>query len=401
MITVLGVAWAALPGCYVSRLSTGGDGDGGWVDLGRTDGGRIDGGRIDGGRIDAGPLLPVDNVDLLFMIDNSGSMAEEQASLGFELPRLVRVLASGDRTGDGPTPDDFRPVTNLHVGVVTSDLGVANFNVPTCTRAPQFGDDGLLRTIGASTIAGCMAVYPTFLEYLPASATQTPEQFGADFRCVVTTGTGGCGFEQPLEATLKAVTPSTSAVTFYGGTRGHADVENAGFLRRDSVIALVLVTDEEDCSVATGYEGIFDQSPTSDYTGDLNLRCFLYPETQWPVARYVDGFRALRPGRPDLLVVGAITGVPVDLVASGTPRYEVILSDSRMVQQVDTSPGSSGSRLVPSCNVPGRGIAFPPRRIVQVAQGFGDNGIVQSICQDSYTGALDAIIARIAGALGE
>src|SRR3954462_2244530 len=62
-------------------------------------------------------------VDLLFVVDNSGSMAEEQATLGKELPRLVKVLTSGDLEGDGE--QDFKPV-DLHFGVVSTDLGAAN-----------------------------------------------------------------------------------------------------------------------------------------------------------------------------------------------------------------------------------------------------------------------------------
>ncbi|HEY8428631.1 MAG TPA: hypothetical protein VIL20_09665, partial [Sandaracinaceae bacterium] len=34
----------------------------------------------------------VDKVDLLFMIDNSNSMAEEQASLAREIPNMIRIL---------------------------------------------------------------------------------------------------------------------------------------------------------------------------------------------------------------------------------------------------------------------------------------------------------------------
>ncbi|MFM2418858.1 MAG: hypothetical protein RL385_3581, partial [Pseudomonadota bacterium] len=37
----------------------------------------------------------VDKVDMLFMIDNSGSMAQEQARLGGQLADLVGVLTSG------------------------------------------------------------------------------------------------------------------------------------------------------------------------------------------------------------------------------------------------------------------------------------------------------------------
>ncbi len=338
----------------------------------------------------------VDKVDLLFMVDNSGSMSEEQASLGTELPRMVNVLTTGDRLGDGPTPDDFTPVKNLHVGVITSDMGVAGFNVPTCTRNAMFGDDDLLRTVGNTSIAGCMATYPTFLEYIPGVSPGTPMQFGADFRCVAATGIGGCGFEQQLEATLKAVTPSASPIQFLAGTRGHGDLENAGFLREDSVIALVLVTDEEDCSIRSGSEDIFNQGSTI-FTGDLNLRCFNYKDAQWEVARYIEGFKDLRRGRESLLVFGAIAGVPVDLVTTGTPNYDGILADPRMFEVVDPT---MATRLTPSCNVPGRGTAFPPRRIVETARGFRENGIVQSICQASFAPALDAIIAKIADALG-
>ena len=59
------------------------------------------------------------DVDLLFMIDNSGSMREEQENLIRELPRMVRVLTTGDREGDGT--QDFAPVRSLHVGFVTSE----------------------------------------------------------------------------------------------------------------------------------------------------------------------------------------------------------------------------------------------------------------------------------------
>jgi hypothetical protein len=356
----------------------------------------------------------VDKVDLLFMVDNSGSMKEEQASLAEQLPRLVRVLTSGDRTGDGLSDDDFQPVKDLHVAVITSDMGVGGQTVPpvnTCTRAPLLGDDGLLRTIGAAG-ADCLAAYPGFLAYVPATTTQTPEQFGIDFGCVARAGTTGCGFEQQLEAPLKALTSSTSAIRFFGDTRGHGDAGNAGFMRPDSVLAIVVVTDEEDCSVAAGSEGIFDQSAGSAFSGDLNLRCFRYPGAQWPVQRYIDGFKALRPGRENLVVFGAITGVPVDLIrqpvasstAAITPDYDGILADPRMTQ-VEDIDSTVGPRLVPSCSRPNpdgtTATAFPPRRIVEVAKGFGANGIVQSICQNDFAGALNAIIAKIADALGD
>ena len=49
---------------------------------------------------------------------------------------------------------------------------------------------------------------------------------------------------------------------------------------------------------------------------------------------------------------------------------------------------------MPSC-VNDSGRAFPPRRIVQVARGFGENGVVASICEADFTGGMDAIISAI------
>ena len=43
----------------------------------------------------------IDKIDLLFMVDNSGSMREEQAALQTQFPNLIRVLTTGDRDGDG------------------------------------------------------------------------------------------------------------------------------------------------------------------------------------------------------------------------------------------------------------------------------------------------------------
>ncbi len=341
---------------------------------------------------DAGVLLPdagspcteASSVDMLFMVDNSGSMAEEQASLTVQFPRLVRGLATGDRNADGV--EDTLPIHDLHFAVITSDMGNGGFPVPPC--ATTFGDDGILVTRGNTGTAGCMAEYPPYLGFMPPGDTA---RFAADFACVARAGTGGCGFEQPLEATLKALTPSTSPITFNFGTVGHEDRENAGFVRANSLLAVVLMTDEEDCSVID--PELFNP-PSTVYPGDLNLRCFRYPSAVHPVGRYIDGFRALRSDRPDMFVLGVIAGIPPDLVRDpARADFDAILADPRMQEEIDT--GAMMTRLTPSCNVPGRGLSFPARRLVQVAQAFGAQSVVQSICQEDFGPALDAIAARI------
>lgn len=333
----------------------------------------------------------VEEVDLLFMIDNSGSMTEEQASLATEIPRLITVLASG-MNGD----ETFPPVNSLRVGVISSDLGTG----PAGACGSMFGDDGVLLTTGNTANPSCMATYPTWLEF--AADTDDPGAFGTDVQCVATAlGTNGCGFEQQLDAILKALTPSTSTITFAGGTVGHGDGQNAGFLRENSLLAIIALTDEDDCSAID--TGLFEMDNPL-YDPNLNLRCFNHPEAVHRIDRFTNGLIALRADNPDLLVYATITGIPVDLVPSSemalAPQVESILADSRMIEM--PNPMDS-TQLVPSCDIPGRGRAFPPRRMIQLAadlENAGANGVVQSICQEDYSGALDAIISKIADVLG-
>ncbi|MCB9592602.1 MAG: hypothetical protein H6719_07710 [Sandaracinaceae bacterium] len=356
------------------------------------------------------PLAPTDQLDLLLVIDNSGSLTEEQASLTFELPGLIERLASGDIDGDGRTdgPDDV-PGLDLQIGVISTDMGVGGFTVPTCVR-PDFGDDGILRTQGRTDIRGCLTEYPSFVSYHPGDDV---EWFAHGVTCVATVGTGGCGFEQPLEAMLKSISPSapTAAVSagyrapvFFRNTSGHGDAENAGFLRADSVLAVVVMTDEEDCSARD--PDIFNPSSPTYGATDLNLRCFAHAEAAvHPIDRYVDGLLQLR-ARARRLVYFPLAGIPADLepAPGEPPRWDLLVSedpaqrDPRMQERVDPS---NPSRLIPSCNVPGRGVAFAPVRLVRVAEQLerrGAQASVGSVCQESFAPAMDQLIQLVARA---
>src|SRR5262245_61919385 len=82
----------------------------------------------------------IDKLDVLFVVDNSNSMAEEQAALNQQFPKLIRTLTSGQRR-DGTK---FTPVNSLHLGVVSSDMGLAGIpNISGCD--PNGGDDGVLQ----------------------------------------------------------------------------------------------------------------------------------------------------------------------------------------------------------------------------------------------------------------
>ena len=350
------------------------------------------------------PVTNIDKVDLLFMIDNSGSMSQEQASLASEIPNLVTVLASGvsgDRT--------FPPVNDLRVGVVSSDMGTGGFTIPTCNE-PNFGDDGILNR--AVMGAGCTAIgggAPPFLGFQPAMGGNATD-FGNQVACIANLGTQGCGFEQQLDAVLKALTPQAGTipstgmpVAFVNGSRGHGDGANEGFLRDDSLLAIIMLTDEDDCSASN--PDLFNRDSATFTDPDLNLRCSRYADQAvHPVSRYVDGLLALRT--PDLLVFGAITGIPVNLApAAGEPtNWEALVGDEavrdpRMVERPDPM---MPSQLTPACAVAGRGEAYPALRIGRVARSLEEaeaGVVIQSICQDDYGPALELIINKIADAL--
>jgi hypothetical protein len=353
-------------------------------------------------------------LDLLFVIDDSGSMREEQAALVREMPRLIGVLTSGDLDDDGV--QDFPAVSDLHIGVVSTNIGIGGENsVQWCQGA---GADGMLRSTPLPSSVGCAASYPRFLSY--DASTVDPAQAATDFACIATLGIEGCGFEQQLEATLKAITPSTSDRRFLAtpytlpATVGHADGYNAGFLRPDSLLAIVLVTDEEDCSARE--PRLFTANPPVDdplYTQALNLRCFYNKDSLFDVSRYVTGLQEVRPPGSRLVLFTAIVGVPPELVEpedyaafdfrDATARdafYDAILDHPQMQEVIDPSTitNPAAGNLMPSCDTP-NGRAYPPRRIVQVAKAFGEQGIVQSICQESFAPALQPIAQRISESL--
>ncbi len=333
-----------------------------------------------------------DAVTLLFVVDGGRAMQEEQAALAAALPRLVRALASSDLDADGT--EDAEPVGRLTVGVITTDMGAGGHTVPTCTE-PVLGDDGILRTQGDLTREGCMATYPRLLELSPDAAPEEHvAQFEAHVACVTTVGIGGCGVEQPLEAALKALSPSAPMAWAHAGFvpvgssdapegldapffmgAPHGDRANEWLSTQGSVLAVVLLTDGDDCSIAD--PALFDPLGLA-YPGDLNMRCARYREALRPIARYASGLAQLRD-RTNRIVFAPIVGVPIDLVApSGEPpRWDALVSDDPSVRddrmEVREHPTAS-DRMAPSCEDPERGVAYPPERIVQTARALAQRG---------------------------
>ncbi len=343
-----------------------------------------------GACIPAGPLVVrtarVRELDLLLVLDNTAG--DFRAPFVAELPRLLEGLARGQSGSES-----FPPLDSIRVGVVTTDMGTG----PTGDCPSPFGDDGVLWASGNTANPSCLAAYPTWLEF--GGDSDSPSAFATDVQCVASAvGSNGCGFEQPLEAMLKAVTPSTSPVRFAGGTVGHGDGQNAGFVRSESVLAIVHLGDEDDCSASD--LTLFDPTDPRRQAGD-NL-CHQHPDALHPLQRYVDGLLALRD--PDRLYYAVLGGVPPDAVPDEseplTPGLEALLADPRMESRANEL---DPTQQLSSCELPGGGAVYPPERLTEVALALsqaGAGGWVDSICQVELADPVDRIVRGIAALFG-
>lgn len=238
----------------------------------------------------------IDKIDVLFMIDNSLSMADKQQVLSAAVPQLLHRLTSPDcidpnNSGAAPVPmadpsapcatagyeREFAPVTDIHIGVVTSSLGDYGGNL--CNDKPTKTDgtpdtslafyaarDDHAQLLGSLPRASANLGSP-FLSWSPDDAAnfgsriKTKEE---EFRKFVTTaGEHGCGYEMSLESWYRFLVdpePPTAvdSVSFADGgvataRSGQIDQniisQRKQFLRPDSLLAIVMLTDENDCSL--------------------------------------------------------------------------------------------------------------------------------------------------------
>ena len=401
-----------------------------------------DSGQRGGARTEAGEASPtdgpVDDLDLLFVIDNSRSMAEAQARLREQLPRLLLALASGNKDAGKDEPEgaeghSFRPFTSIQLGITSADMGAAGNAILSCDKP----DDGVLldsteiasagfESLDADSSSLSWPPEPTcegvklsrYLTFEPPSnpghLLEAVQDAAHALGCAALLGTGGCGFEQPLEAMLKAVSPSDredflsypgfssylndEQVVFEGTERfGHGgpDGKNAGFVRDNALLAVIVLSNEDDCSITPAANELFATAGMGAFTDEpVNLRCGLHrldEKLVHPPERYVEGLRSLKPGRREAVFFAAIVGVQPELEQLNIDqlREETTFSFDGYPTDPLTHPNAI-------CKSPGGSEAFPAERLVLVAQGFAPMGLVRSICRDDFGPAIDAIIDNIA-----
>ena len=305
---------------------------------------------------------PVGAVDLLFVVDRGCAGAALLHELQRHAGLLVRELL--DPSVDPATGEAPRSVRDLHVGLTSMSADMAGFRTGFCDEV----DDGRLlfptpRTCEPEPGADCPSPPWPWLAHSEGSPDLGDDPADPpiwdDLACLLDPESRcGCGWQQPLEAALRALT-----------LRHGPGEPNAGFLREESVLALVFLADGDDCSVAD--PAMFD--PAREDLGPISTRCALSPERLRPVAHYVDALRSLRPAMADRTVVALFGGLPPD--GSWRPGDPV----EELASWVRVDPADP-STLVPVCDWRG-GLAFAPPRMVELAYGLGGGEhVVSSIC---------------------
>jgi hypothetical protein len=211
-----------------------------------------------------------DRIDLLLVIDDSGSMIDKQQLLADALPDLVERLthpACVDSSGAAiaaqpprrtdPCPPgsgrEFNPVQDMHIGVITTSVG----NGANCFDT--FGQS----TNGRLHVSGTIPTYEGrgFLVFDPNGVNRPrgiadPAELSQRLRNLVHVGSRGCGLEAPLESLYRFLVEPAPALTggiCAAGAPCALDrvllTQRAAFLRPDSLLAILVLTDENDCSL--------------------------------------------------------------------------------------------------------------------------------------------------------
>jgi hypothetical protein len=340
-----------------------------------------------------GPVILNRNVDLLFLVDDSSSMKASQDNLLANFPVLMTALENMP----GGLP-------NVHIAVVSSDMGAGDGSISGCS--PSGGKNGIFQyTARQPCTATGLDAGATFISNIGGVKNYTgnlPEVF----TCIAALGQEGCGFEHQFAAITRAL----------GADGRDAPIENQGFLRPDAYLAIVMITNEDDCSAPAG-SPLFDTSANRTLASVLgppsNFRCneFGHLCDGAPPSRFAPGndvaaaqaygncvsaegsgqlltvadtaarIKALKPDPDNQIIVAGISGPE-------TP-YNV---HWKMPSVNDTGPWPEISH---SCTSADGSFADPSVRTSQLVRQFGGNGLLLPICTTDFRPALQRIADKI------
>lgn len=249
--------------------------------------------------------------DVLFVVDDSGSMREEQEELAANLGQFIDALVNA------PVRLDIR------IGVTNTSLhGYPPNDQTTYGSGPSAGKPYPAGTIvaieqdpqGLGT-AGKFVFDPAgSTTFGGARILSSGPNLSRDFKANVLQGIWGAGKEQPLEAMRLALEKSVIG-----------DV-NSGFQRAGARLAVVVLTDEDDCSSDVG--AVADD-------GD----CDTLPDQRTPLDEYVSYLASTRFN---------LAGPPIFALIAGfdsTGTTTALCRGSDFVPPTSTSAWSVPTRL--------------------------------------------------------
>jgi len=406
-----------------------------------------------------------DRLDIVLVIDNSRGMAENQQAFAAIIPHLVsRLRTVVGRDGAPVDPDVNIMVTTTDVGHPICEI----FQLPeytpqqgapvqlACTdRLNLFagiGDDPDVPELCTDVCKPEAAAAPkgSFIHFDSLGDNiADPDGLGdpvADaLACLVPQGASGCGFEAQLEAMFLALAPAAEW-----------NLGRAPFLREGAALAIVLLTDESDCSTQDfkyfdpdfkdhpefgQYWAINPNTmekqggPSSAICWNAGMACddpemdgvyaTCVPQASgalFPINRYVNRLANLAraSGKPVFML--ALSGVPpvtahspdaphvptaggaADLVYRDWVDADVLPGDLEETWQKQMNYG-----IGPGCVSPTRGYATPPGRILEVCRSLDRQDdpqtpaneaeircCVESTCDDDVTPAVDCLIDVVA-----
>ncbi len=273
-------------------------------------------------------------IDILFVIDDSNSMVEEQQLLteNFQL-FLDGLTAAG---------------ADLHIAVVTTDTKSSNAGVfRSGPGLSELADDFCAGPPPA--LADC-DVGTSVLKsdaYTDENGVLDIESFSRDFACIATVGNCGHFVEAGLDAMQLGLDPERAQV--------------ADFIRDDAVLAVVFVTDEDDCSTGAG-------RPLQE-----NRECFVTRRDELvAVEQYRDFLiEDVKGGFGSAVIVGAI-------IAPTPPGYQ--WAEGVLSCTATTVAGVSGTA---------------GQRYNELIRLFGGRGVEGSICEGDFSSVLRQISNEI------
>lgn len=434
------------PGTTTTTSSDGSEDDGGDTECGG------------GGKCDVGqPGCPGEDelppVDVLLVVDNSESMADEQANVSRNVLGIVQRLRTMEDANGQPLDLD------VHLMVTTTDFGS-----PLCGETPGYAPargapviDGCNARLTEFTTAtrsvedACTSVCPedvvsgtSYIAWGP-TGTNVPDVPPIDVdgdgaiedavdravACIGAQGIVGCEYESPLEAMLQALDP---AAEWNQGPEP--------FLREGAVLFAVIITDELDCSAADptfvlddAYMGIDPntslRAPSSASCWNAGVSCtgpdaagyyFDCASREGPlheVDRYVS---YLQTTFEDRVVVGIVGAVPEVTMHNPDPPYEPVAGGvldlvyrrwqdgahpEGSVLPADDAAGVTAAQqefrfgIGPGCTTETRQ-GTPPARLSEFCDAFGDPEAprcwIESICDDDFSTIADLLLpASISG----